>query len=151
LIKLLYLSYALAYIIYFSLFVLPIALAQEEIKIIEETNIAANAPPGPLSESTYSRVSYVPSSICIPINTTVTWTNNDIFPHTVTDKNNQFDSSNITEGGKFSNLFENNGNFTYYDKNSGDLNGFVKVVDNQNECNGFVNDPAGIIGKIVGK
>ena len=148
-----YLSFALAYIIYLSLFVLPTTLAQEEtIKIIEETNIAANPPPGPLSESTYSRVSYVPSSICIPINTTVTWINYDIFPHTVTDKKNQFDSSNITEGGKFSYLFKNNGNFTYHDKNSENLDGFIKVVDNQNdECNKFISDSTGITAEILGK
>lgn len=58
---------------------------------------------------------YSPSSIVvvIGINNTVTWTNDDVAPHTVTEKNRLFDSGNMNSGSSFSYTFTNPGTYEY--------------------------------------
>lgn len=54
--------------------------------------------------------------LVVAIGSTVTWTNNDTIPHTVTSKPDEtlFDSETIPPGGKFSHKFETAGTFDYY-------------------------------------
>src|SRR5437763_1420450 len=58
---------------------------------------------------------FSPSSITIPVNSTVTWTNKDGYAHTVTStsSNEQYDSGNINAGSTFSHKFSSTGTFTY--------------------------------------
>ena len=62
------------------------------------------------STSTY----YSPSTVTVVIgvNNTVTWTNNDNAPHTVTDKG-VFDSGNLNPGQSWSHTFSTPGTYTY--------------------------------------
>ena len=57
---------------------------------------------------------FVPATVTISVGTTVTWTNNDSAPHTVTTRDTLFDSSNLSRGATFSYTFEQSGTFEYY-------------------------------------
>src|SRR5215469_10864346 len=48
---------------------------------------------------------YTPASISVPVNTTVTWTNKDNMPHTVTSDAEVFSSDTINPGGTYSQQF----------------------------------------------
>lgn len=54
-----------------------------------------------------------PDDLTIPVGTTVTWTNNDGAPHTVTADDGSFDSGNLGQGDTFTFTFEEAGTFTY--------------------------------------
>ena len=54
-----------------------------------------------------------PASLDIAVGTTVTWTNNDGAPHTVTADDGSFDSGNLDQGATFSFTFETAGTFSY--------------------------------------
>ena len=58
---------------------------------------------------------FSPSSITVPVNSTVTWTNKDGYAHTVTStsSNEQYDSGNINAGSTFNHKFSTAGTFTY--------------------------------------
>jgi YVTN family beta-propeller protein len=55
-----------------------------------------------------------PGSITIKSGQTITWTNNDSVPHTVTSKDGRWDSGDINPGASFSRTFEQEGSFAYY-------------------------------------
>ena len=48
------------------------------------------------------------------VGTTVTWTNEDDAPHTVTADDNSFDSKTFGKGESFSFVFNKAGEFSYY-------------------------------------
>lgn len=54
-----------------------------------------------------------PPSLEVTVGTTVTWTNNDTVPHTVTAGDGTFDSGVIDPGGTFSFTFAEKGSFAY--------------------------------------
>ncbi len=56
---------------------------------------------------------YNPLTITITSGTTVTWTNNDSVPHTVTSVTGAFDSGSISPGSTFSYTFNQTGTFEY--------------------------------------
>jgi len=58
--------------------------------------------------------SYAPLAIEISAGTTVTWTNNDGFVHTVTERENKFDSEFIQGGSDWTFKFENEGEYGYF-------------------------------------
>jgi nitrite reductase (NO-forming) len=53
-------------------------------------------------------------TVVIGVNNTVTWTNNDQAPHTVTADNLSFDSGAINAGASWSNTFTSPGTYTYH-------------------------------------
>lgn len=55
-----------------------------------------------------------PSSTTVKINSTVTWTNNDSAPHTVTSDNGNFQSNTLATGDTFSFTFKKAGTFPYH-------------------------------------
>jgi len=57
---------------------------------------------------------YMPASIEIATGTTVTWTNQDSFVHTVTDVNNKFDSQFMQPGASWSHTFDTKGIYNYF-------------------------------------
>jgi len=59
---------------------------------------------------------YSPSTIhvVIGVNNTITWSNDDTSPHTVTARNGSFDSKNLPSGATFSFTFTNPGTYDYY-------------------------------------
>ncbi len=58
--------------------------------------------------------SYSPTIITVPSGTTVTWTNNDIVIHTVTDIGHTFDSDFIQPYSSWKHTFYNEGKYTYF-------------------------------------
>jgi plastocyanin len=68
---------------------------------------------------------FVPGELYIKKKTTVTWTNNDFLPHTVTEGSEEqtdaghvplFDSGRISPSGTYSYTFNKNGEYDYYCK-----------------------------------
>jgi plastocyanin len=57
--------------------------------------------------------SFSPASLTVTVGDTVTWTNADDSPHTVTASGGAFDSGNLDAGGTFSHTFDEAGSFTY--------------------------------------
>lgn len=55
-----------------------------------------------------------PSSRTVAANTTITWTNKDSTPHTVTSNSGSFDSGTINANGTFSHTFTAAGTYSYH-------------------------------------
>lgn len=71
--------------------------------------------------------SFAPNASTVPAGTTVTWTNNDTVPHTVTSTDNAFNSGNINPGETFSFTFADAGTFTYVCSYHPNMTGSVVV------------------------
>ena len=56
---------------------------------------------------------FVPATITIAVGTTVTWTNKDSLPHTVSSQGTLFDSGSLSRGATFSYTFNQKGTFEY--------------------------------------
>lgn len=56
---------------------------------------------------------FEPRSITVAAGTTVTWTNDDITPHTITAMDGSFDSGTVESGGTFSHTFTAGGTVAY--------------------------------------
>ncbi len=67
-----------------------------------------------------------PSTITVPSGTTVTWTNRDSAPHTITGDN--FDSGSISQGSTFSQTFKDVGTFDYVCTLHPSMKGKVVVI-----------------------
>lgn len=59
-------------------------------------------------------MAYSPSTITVAVNTTITWTNKDAVPHTVTSDSGVFDSGTISTNGTFSFTFTSAGTYSYH-------------------------------------
>ena len=57
---------------------------------------------------------YQPTTITVPVGTTVTWTNYDPVDHTVTDVDQVWDSGLFGESATFSMTFDTPGTYSYY-------------------------------------
>lgn len=57
---------------------------------------------------------FQPTTLTVPAGTTVTWTNHDPIPHTVTDVNQLWDSGLFEENATFSKTFDAPGTYSYY-------------------------------------
>ena len=57
---------------------------------------------------------YQPANILVRVGTTVTWTNQDNVPHSVTFKNGMKDSGLLSQGQSFSYTFNTPGTYQYY-------------------------------------
>lgn len=57
---------------------------------------------------------FKPATLNIPAGTTVIWYNNDSVIHTVTARDNSFDSGSLSGSDTFSYTFEDKGSFEYY-------------------------------------
>lgn len=56
----------------------------------------------------------VPATLVVNAGDTVVWKNEDVVPHTATDRGKAFDSGNIEPGGSWSYVAERKGTFSYY-------------------------------------
>lgn len=96
--------------------------SKHEMKKVEEGNKpAVSVPPASTpSASTPLAVGisgfvFVASDLKVKVGDTVTWTNNDSAPHTVTaDDGKTFASSTLSQGGTFSFTFTTPGTFAYH-------------------------------------
>ena len=72
-------------------------------------------PPTPVANAvSIKNFAFSPASITVKAGTTVTWTNSDTAPHTVTDLNQAFDSGNIASGKTYKFKFATAGTYTYH-------------------------------------
>jgi amicyanin len=81
---------------------------------------------------TIQNFAFSPSSITVKAGTTVTWTNQDSTPHTVTVANNPnlvFDSSSLKQGDSYSMTFKKAGTYDYTCDFHPDMHGKVVVTD----------------------
>lgn len=74
-----------------------------------------NTTPPPVANAvSIVNMSFSPSTLTVPVGTTVTWTNNDGMTHTVTSDSSSFDSGNIAMGSKYSRVFSVAGTYEYH-------------------------------------
>ena len=71
---------------------------------------------------------YSPMELEVKVGTTVTWTNMDYVPHTVTADNGAFDSGMMANGAQFSFTFNEPGTYTYVCTYHPNMTGTVVVV-----------------------
>ncbi len=78
---------------------------------------AADMTPAPAASPYVIDISnnaFSPSSLSVPVGSTVTWKNDDPYAHTVTmSGKGGFDSGNLNSGKTFSNTFSKPGTYTY--------------------------------------
>jgi len=58
--------------------------------------------------------SFNPGTLTVKVGTTVTWTNNDSYAHTVTADDSTFDSGNLDSGKSFTYTFSKVGTYSYH-------------------------------------
>ena len=74
------------------------------------------APVTGVTKLTIQNFAYQPENIQVRVGTTVTWTNQDNVPHSVTFKNGMKDSGLLYQGQSFSYTFNTPGTYQYYCK-----------------------------------
>ncbi len=72
------------------------------------------APATDVSQLNIQNFVYQPANIQVRVGTTVTWTNQDSVPHSVTFKNGMKDSGLLSQGQSFSYTFNTPGTYQYY-------------------------------------
>ncbi len=65
------------------------------------------------TEVTIVDFAFTPQELEVPAGTTVTWTNEDWAPHTVTAEDGSFDSCELVEGDTFEYTFDEPGTYSY--------------------------------------
>lgn len=75
-----------------------------------------------------SMFSFSPATVTVPVGTTVTWTNQDSAAHTVTSDTGAFDSGSLSQGGSWSNTFNQPGSYAYHCAFHGSMHGTVVVT-----------------------
>jgi plastocyanin len=80
----------------------------------DEADAGDQAATGETVEAVIEGFAFTPGTIEISAGTTVTWTNNDSAPHTVTDDDGAFQSGKMDQGATFSFTFDTPGTYTYH-------------------------------------
>lgn len=72
---------------------------------------------------------YGTNPLVVSVGTTVTWTNNDSAPHTVSSTTGVFESGNLNQGQTFSFTFDQAGTFPYFCRIHGaaSMSGVIQV------------------------
>jgi plastocyanin len=71
---------------------------------------------------------FAPANIVVDVGTTVTWTNDDVVPHTVTsDDGDELDSELLNPGDTFSHTFDTPGEYRYHCTPHPNMQGLVTV------------------------
>ncbi len=83
--------------------------------------------PGP-NEVWIDNLAFDPFNITMSVNTTVTWTNMDGVPHTVTSDDGAFESGTMTDGVTFQFTFVDEGQYLYHCAIHPEMHGMVTVV-----------------------
>jgi plastocyanin len=69
---------------------------------------------GSPNEVVISNFAFSPATLTVKVNSTVKWTNNDSYAHTVSSDTGLFDSGSLSSGASFSRQFTSTGTFTYH-------------------------------------
>jgi plastocyanin len=59
-------------------------------------------------------MNYLPATVVVNVGDTVVWKNEDIVPHTATDRGKAFDSGSIDPGASWSYVANRKGTYSYY-------------------------------------
>lgn len=84
-------------------------------------------PPAGGNSVAIQNFAFNPSTLTIKAGTTITWTNSDSAPHTVTSDNGAFDSGQISNGQAFSHTFSDAGTFSYHCSNHPNMKATIVV------------------------
>lgn len=97
----------------------------------ENTNAASatNTSTGVTQAVSITNFSFSPGTLTVTKGTTVTWTNNDTTPHTVTGSNGGPSSSTLNSGDSYSFTFDTVGSFSYQCNFHGTMTGTVTVTN----------------------
>ncbi len=79
--------------------------------------------------ATIEDFAFVPGEIEVKVGTTITWTNNDSVPHTVTARDDSFDSGRMEQGNTFSFTFDTAGSFEYFCEYHPNMVGTIVVTE----------------------
>ncbi len=71
---------------------------------------------------------FQPPTLDVPAQTEITWVNRDGTPHTVTARDQSFDSGTMEEGATFSARFEAPGEFAYFCQIHPDMEGVIRIT-----------------------
>lgn len=99
-----------------------------------------------VSEITIASLAFDPSQVAVAPGTTVTWTNEDTVPHTVSAVDGAFDSGILDPGATFSFAFDQPGNFTYQCLVHPSMTGSVQVGDGSASATTVASPVAGTSG-----
>ncbi len=80
----------------------------------QQTPANQGTPATGITHLTMQNSAYQPTNIQVKVGTTVTWTNQDNVPHSVTFKNGMKDSGLLSQGQSFSYTFNTPGTYQYY-------------------------------------
>ncbi len=83
--------------------------------------------PGPSLTVSIENFGFSPDALKIPVGATLTWTNNDPTPHTITADDGSFDSGELKGGGTFSRTFDRPGAVAYRCRLHPSMTGKVEV------------------------
>lgn len=72
---------------------------------------------------------FVPATLTVPKNSSVTWTNDDNTVHTVTATDGSFSSGDIAVGTSYSRTFTTAGTINYHDTYNNNMKGVLVVSD----------------------
>jgi plastocyanin len=93
---------------------------------------SANPTSGPAASATaevkISGFAFDPPSLSVVVGTTVTWTNQDSAPHTVTSDAGDWDSGRLSQGQSFSRTFDQAGTFAYHCAVHSSMTGTIVVT-----------------------
>jgi plastocyanin len=87
----------------------------------------ARAASPPEQHVTIDHFAFTPSTLSIPVGTTVIWSNQDGTLHTVTSSTQAFTSGGLDQGAGFSHTFSAPGTFAYYCKLHPSMTGTITV------------------------
>lgn len=96
-------------------------------------SVRADAPllptkvPGSSPGVSIAKFGFSPEVLKVPVGTTVTWTNSDPTPHTITADDGGFDSGEVKAGGTFRQTFDRPGTFSYHCALHPSMRGRVEV------------------------
>lgn len=88
---------------------------------------SAATPAAAAGAATIKDRAFHPTTLDVAIGTTVTWTNQDEFGHTVTADDGSFDSGTVSGGATFSQVFDTAGTFAYHCKIHSGMHGTITV------------------------
>lgn len=87
------------------------------------TTVAAAAP----LAVTIAGFAFDPADVTVPVGTTVTWTNRDGAPHTITSEDGTWESGNLGEGASFTFTLDTPGEYAYYCSIHPSMEGTIRV------------------------
>lgn len=96
----------------------------------QQSPTAQGTPTTGVTHLTIRQYAYQPATIQVTVGTTVTWTNQDNVPHSVTLKNGMADSGLLKQGQFFSYTFQAAGTYQYYCTVHPYMTGTVIVTQN---------------------